>query len=537
MITNIFLAVLGSSLSVSLIVVVLILFASVLNRRYAAKWKYLVWIFLAVRLLIPVSAANVQSVTDPMAQAKMQTASGAANGRAAVLPDEAAPRRVIATIPARMTMPIAMQSGKNSIRITLFDLAAFVWMLGALIYLTLHLCSYFHYKNRVMKRGAIIRDQQILRRIFELKRELHIGRTIRAVEYPDAVSPMIIGFVNPVLVLPKTRLFMEEESAFVLKHELVHFKRGDVYFKLLFVAANAVHWFNPLVWIMQKEAVIDMELSCDECVVQGADYAVRKAYTETLLSMLHKRCTKRTVLSTQFYGGKTIMKKRFKNILVKKRKKNGIFVLIGAVALTIGLGTLVGCSITTTDVGNIAVRAGKEDADDVSDPFSREEAGNISEQPGTETMASDHFADDSDTLENTIMLTFFKEGEEELRSASLEIGDGYSLYLPDDEWLRYDSDTWTTAVNEQVRLWVAHFKDAAIREKEKELADDGYESVDRGMRKQDGVMVYQVRLYETENDVWGVYSCYPLEAEEGWGRELPVIVDTFAVSTAVQQEN
>lgn len=98
--------------------------------------------------------------------------------------------------------------------------------------------------------------------------------------------------------------YSAEELHFILKHELVHLKRGDVCLKLLLTTANAIHWFNPLIWLMRKEATVDMELSCDERVTQGADYAQRKACTETLLSTLHKQCTKRTVLSTQFYGGK-----------------------------------------------------------------------------------------------------------------------------------------------------------------------------------------------------------------------------------------
>lgn len=73
---------------------------------------------------------------------------------------------------------------------------------------------------------------------------------------------MIIGFIKPVLVLPEEQ-YSSEELFFILKHELIHLKRGDVYFKLLFVTANTVRWFNPLIWIMQKEAAIDMELSCD----------------------------------------------------------------------------------------------------------------------------------------------------------------------------------------------------------------------------------------------------------------------------------
>ena len=155
-----------------------------------------------------------------------------------------------------------------------------------------------------------------MRQVCEIKRELQIVRTVKVMESPEAGSPMIIGFLNPIVVLPNER-YSSEELFFILKHELVHLKRGDLYWKLLFVTANAVHWFNPFIWIMQKEAAIDMELSCDERVTQGAGETVRKAYTETLLSMLHKQCAKRTALSTQFYGGKKIMKKRFRNILAK----------------------------------------------------------------------------------------------------------------------------------------------------------------------------------------------------------------------------
>lgn len=144
---------------------------------------------------------------------------------------------------------------------------------------------------------------------------------------------------------------------------------------------------------MRKEAAIDMELSCDERVTQGTSYAFRKAYTETLLSMLHKQYISKTVLSTQFYGGTKIMKKRFKNILVKNRKKNGIFILTGAVVLTISLGTLVGCSVA-----------------------------NVPEQSESKVAQTDPIPADNasanNTLENTATLTFLKEGDQEQKQAT-----------------------------------------------------------------------------------------------------------------------
>lgn len=146
-----------------------------------------------------------------------------------------------------------VQSGKNNAGISLLDIVIGIWMAGSLVFASVHFISYSHYKRQLMKKGRIIEDALILHQMFELKCELHIRHTIQAIEYHEAESPMIIGFFRPVFVLPKEQ-YSSEELFFILKHELVHLKRKDVYFKLLFVTANAVHWFNPFVWIMPKEA-------------------------------------------------------------------------------------------------------------------------------------------------------------------------------------------------------------------------------------------------------------------------------------------
>lgn len=425
---NIFLSILGISMSTTLIVIGLILLTPFLNRRYAAKWKYLIWIFLALRLLVPYSGANGQSIMDRMSQLKVQTTSASEEHDSNDSTDISTPyRRIVVEIPAQMTAPIKASSENNHTGITMLDIVALVWITGSLIFIAVHLISYFYYKRQVIKKGKMIKEARILSQMLQLKRELHIRHPVCVMEYFEAESPMIIGFIKPVLVLPKEQ-YSSEDLFFILKHELVHLKRGDVYFKLLFVIANAVHWFNPFIWIMRKEAAIDMELSCDEQVTQGTSYAFRKAYTETLLSMLHKQYISKTVLSTQFYGGTKIMKKRFKNILAKNRKKNGISILTGAVVLTISLGTLVGCSVA-----------------------------NVPEQSESKVAQTDPIPADNasanNTLENTATLTFLKEGDQEQKQATLAIGNGYSFYLPDDEqWHLSAPDLWTTAVNEQVTL-------------------------------------------------------------------------------------
>ena len=251
---DIWLSLFEISVSVGLLVIVLIALTPFLNQRYAAKWKCLIWIFLSVRLLVPFRVGNVQFIMDALSQTKPQTVHESEETYADAAADAAVPaRRIVVEIPAQMTDPIAAQSGQDNPDISILDIAVFIWMIGSLAFLLVHLISYSCYKRQVIRNGKRIEDAHILSQMLELKRELKIRRTIRAIEYDEAESPMILGFLKPVLLLPAEQ-YSSEELFFILKHEMVNLKRGDVYVKLLFVTANAVHWFNPLIWLMQKEA-------------------------------------------------------------------------------------------------------------------------------------------------------------------------------------------------------------------------------------------------------------------------------------------
>lgn len=47
-------------------------------------------------------------------------------------------------------------------------------------------------------------------------------------------------------------------------------------------------------------------------------------------------------------------------------------------------------------------------------------------------------------------------------------------------------------------------------------------------------MIYHVEQKVFENGVWGIFYSYPVDFEEGWGREFPVIVNTFALSDGAE---
>lgn len=353
MIKTLFLAVLEISLTASPIVVLFVLWAPHINKRYAAKWKYWIWIILALRLLIHFgkSAPVSPVVIDIPSQVTTPLMSHDAAESVLTLGEQVE----VSDMPGEEAeLSGKVRPKRMSVDISLLDLIAVVWLLGGLSILSVHGLGYAHFKGRIIQNGESAKDEVILCELQQLAEELQIRRKIGIIRYSQAASPLIIGFIHPILVIPD-ETYSQEELYFILKHELVHLKRHDTYYKLLLLVVNALHWFNPIVWFMRKEATVDMELSCDENVIWGMNLESRKAYVGTLLSALDRQYAWGTFLTTQFYGGKQVMEKRFKNILMGAKKKNGFSLVVCVAVLTLALGSLMGCSIKETVSEEISV--------------------------------------------------------------------------------------------------------------------------------------------------------------------------------------
>lgn len=327
---NILLSVVEVSVSTGVIVLILLLSAPFFHRRYAARWRYYIWIALAVRLVVPVNFS---------------------------LPE----RNIEISIPASASASVAdiaeggiplMPQGKGTVQkasgFSVLDGLAVIWLAVSVCIVLVHICSYCRYKRKLVRGSRRVADEAVLQRFLALKRELKIRKKITVIWCQNTEGPMAIGFFRTFLAIPEG-VYSGEELFFILRHELIHFKRHDTFLKFLFMSARAVHWFNPVIAVMQREAAIDMELSCDERVVQGISDRGRKAYIETLMSSLERRYGKTNVLTTQFNGGSRVMKKRFQNILGQSGRKRGLFLLILAACMTLVLGMMTGCTVAQTE--------------------------------------------------------------------------------------------------------------------------------------------------------------------------------------------
>lgn len=533
MIRSAFLSVFEISVSTGFMIILFMMLSPLVVRRYAAKWKYWVWLFLALWLIVPVKEIGGRFLNS-------KTAVVSEDARDTIADAEYTASPIMIEIPTRMTTGILSLSEESKRTVTALDIIAVVWCLGGIAFISAHMLSYLHYRKRLMRQGMPIEDEEIAGLLSELKNELGIKGGISLWKYSRAASPMLMGFFKPVIVLPKED-YSRDELFFILKHELIHYKRHDIWLKLLLVVAKGIHWFNPVVWMMQREAVIDMEMSCDERVIKNAGYDVKKAYTETLLSTIHRQYAGPTLLSTQFKGGKQIMKKRFKNILSGGKKRNGLLLFTGIAVMTMGLGMLVGCSVgeplankAADTIDSIPVDGGTADKGD--------EQPAVSDIKGENDVLPEDTSSDAAPEKVTIMVS--KEGELQTVPATLFVGDGYSIYIPDEGWrlfdpedgtasydfTKYGLDKWGSELNDQVLLWINKYDGSSVEEVREGLAVKGYQTDGTEMTAGEAGLSYHVKLIESEAGCYGVFYCCPEEAEEGWGRDLSAVAESFAIS-------
>lgn len=252
------------SLSVSLMIALLLLIKPLTCKRYGAKWRCCAWLILAIRLVIPFKAAVPTaplriSVSDKILYSvsvpSENTAAAPVSSSAPSADTEPEQTPVTASAPQK-------QKDTSTYFLTLLSLARLIWAVGAAAFFIYHTAAYALFRKRI--KPCLTPDGS----------GIYICSAI--------ASPLLIGFIHPIILLPDID-YTAEERDMIIAHEQMHKKRCDLWFKLLLLAASSLHWFNPLVYIMVKNAESDIEYACDDSILKGRNTEYRKKYSEIIL--------------------------------------------------------------------------------------------------------------------------------------------------------------------------------------------------------------------------------------------------------------
>lgn len=294
------LTLLSLSVSGTLLLFLILLCRPVLQKYLSHTWQYYIWLAVILRLLLPITApVNLVGGLMRPAEALLrkeaaveQTADSAAgqgalpetedgetaakgNGREFV-PDGEMIRDRAVRKPAG-----AMPSGPDTAAMIL----AVLWLLGAVLLFGKKLASWKRFRKEMERTWRPAEDDRLSGILREQKERLGIRKPVPVYINPGVSSPMLAGLFRPCLVLPEENLH-QGRLKYTLKHELIHFKRHDLAYKWLIQLCLCLHWFNPFLKKLEKEAEKACELSCDEAVMKDLDAAGRRAYGDTLLEAM-----------------------------------------------------------------------------------------------------------------------------------------------------------------------------------------------------------------------------------------------------------
>ena len=129
------------------------------------------------------------------------------------------------------------------------------------------------------------------------------------------------------------------------------------------------------------------------------------------------------------------------------------------------------------------------------------------------------------------LITFMVEGMEEVVPATVFEGLHYTLSIPTEGWEMNAPECWLSTDNGEVQFWVTDYAGEDVDSVLEKLAGVGYEKIEYdpyhvSYIDEEG-MVHQVKLFSENNETIGIFSCYPKEAEEGFGSRIQTIIDTF----------
>ena len=340
---------LKTSLLGALAILLMLVSKPLWRERYRAKARCWLWLALAAFLLFPVDFsvkdAPVQAAPPQDYTLFVGTDKTTIQSTDHLFGDMAersgqTSTQVRDSIIAR---PVTDPAQKATRYIPVTTILFYGYLAGAAAFLLCQGVSYVRFRRTVRRwRSGVTRgDYRAL--LQDTARSLNV--TAPEMFVCEAIStPAVTGVLHPQLLLPHEGYDLND-LRYILRHELCHLKRRDMLLKLVLLAANAMHWFNPVVYLMLRQADEDIELACDSAATDGLDRAERAAYSRTLLAAVQSHV--RALPATTCFGGTVErLKRRITNVLGAQKKRG-----LGVVALVLALTLTAGCAVSWGERG------------------------------------------------------------------------------------------------------------------------------------------------------------------------------------------
>ena len=210
-----------------------------------------------------------------------------------------------------------------------------MWLGSGCVVMFLHYLHYLRFRRACIREIAPVSEPWVLESMQKAIEETELRKKDHGhfLYYNNDIrEPFVIGFRKPILLLPKQE-YERQVLPFIFLHECNHIRHRDTLYKLFMLCMQSLMWFQPLMYLLKAVSFLDIEVACDEAVIEGKDMEARKAYGLALLDSLQRGRSAGQMYSAYFYHGAYLMRARIKAVMNEKKRWDyfaiaGIFILL-----------------------------------------------------------------------------------------------------------------------------------------------------------------------------------------------------------------
>lgn len=196
-----------------------------------------------------------------------------------------------------------------------------IWIFITLCFFIFGLRHYGIQKKMLLLSSIAMADLRELTFTNEIKQKQHILRKVLLKESKYVKSPVTMGIINPIIVVPESIQMYGWEKELAYTHEFIHIKHWDTLFKALCFVVVALHWYNPLVYYLWKEIETTSEMACDETIAVNMEKEQRIQYGNMIIDMAEAVGCQKDSFMISFSKGKGRIEERIIRLLKLKRQR------------------------------------------------------------------------------------------------------------------------------------------------------------------------------------------------------------------------
>lgn len=181
----------------------------------------------------------------------------------------------------------ASLTGDKPVPLLFWSLISYLYFAGFLWMILRFSLSLVHLQK--MKKSGQPPGPEWSERLDKLALRIGIRRKITLLESHRVHTAGIFGWLKPVIIVPGgmlTQMPLDQVET-IFMHELYHLKRFDYLVNLLQIAAEALFFYHPAVWMISRHMRVEREHCCDDLVLHAGNPPLLYARALSTLSSGH----------------------------------------------------------------------------------------------------------------------------------------------------------------------------------------------------------------------------------------------------------